>query len=71
MAYTCWDCRFFIGEAAALEQAVPGLNILSSAYGSVRWATGLCEHFDRFQVPIPACPKFQAVEAVECPPPEA
>ena len=37
-----------IGAPAALERAVPGLNILSSAYGSVRADTGLCEHHEHF-----------------------
>jgi len=32
----CGGCRFFTGTPAALERAIPGLNILSSAYGSVR-----------------------------------
>jgi hypothetical protein len=44
----CGACRFFIGTPAALERAVPGLNILSSAYGSVRGNTGLCERHDSF-----------------------
>lgn len=38
----CGRCRFFVGEPRALEQAIPGLGILSSAYGSVRDNTGLC-----------------------------
>ena len=44
----CGACRFFTGTPAALEHAIPGLNILSSAYGSVRGDTGLCERHDRF-----------------------
>jgi len=37
----CGLCRFFTGAPAELERAIPGLNILSSAYGSVRADTGL------------------------------
>jgi len=37
-----------IGAPAALERALPGLNILSSAYGSVRADTGLCERHEHF-----------------------
>ncbi len=37
-----------IGAPAALERAVPGLNILSSAYGSVRADTGLCVRHECF-----------------------
>jgi hypothetical protein len=39
----CGMCRFLTGAPAALERAIPGLNILSSAFGSVRADTGLCE----------------------------
>jgi hypothetical protein len=46
--HRCGACRFFTGTPAALERAVPGLNILSSAYGSVRGSTGLCERHDSF-----------------------
>lgn len=55
----CGACRFFTGTPAALERALPGLNILSSAYGSVRGNTGLCEHHDSFVTSAtPACPAF-------------
>jgi len=55
----CGACRFFAGEPAALERAIPGLNILSSAYGSVRGDTGLCERHDTFVTArTPACPRF-------------
>ncbi len=55
----CGACRFFTGAPAALERAVPGLNILSSAYGSVRGNTGLCERHDSFVTSATAaCPAF-------------
>lgn len=55
----CGACRFLIGAPAALERAIPGLNILSSAYGSVRADTGLCEMHDRFvTAATEACPAF-------------
>ena len=55
----CGACRFFTGTPAALERAVPGLNILSSAYGSVRGNTGLCERHDSFVTnATEACPAF-------------
>ena len=44
----CGACRFFTGAPAALERAIPGLNILSSAWGSVRADTGLCGQSDTF-----------------------
>lgn len=55
----CGACRFFIGTPAALERAIPGLNILSSAWGSVRSDTGLCEQHDSFvTAATAACPAF-------------
>jgi hypothetical protein len=42
-----------------LERAIPGLNILSSAYGSVRDNTGLCEKRESFVTfATAACAKF-------------
>ncbi|MGC1818232.1 MAG: hypothetical protein WA900_11335 [Casimicrobiaceae bacterium] len=55
----CGACRYFTGAPAALERAVPGFNILSSAYGSVRGNTGLCERHDSFVTSATgACPAF-------------
>jgi hypothetical protein len=57
----CGVCRFFTGAPAALERAIPGLNILSSAYGSVRADTGLCERHGVFTTAhSAACPQFEA-----------
>jgi len=39
---------------------IPGLNILSSAYGSVRADTGLCQRHDVFVTArTAACPQFE------------
>jgi len=59
----CGACRFFVGTPAALERAIPGLNILSSAYGSVRGDTGLCARHDRFVTEATeACEAFEAAD---------
>jgi hypothetical protein len=56
----CAQCRFFTGAPAALERAIPGLNILSSAFGSVRADTGLCERHGVFTTArSAACPQFE------------
>ena len=56
----CGGCRFFTGTPAALERAIPGLNILSSAYGSVRGDVGLCRRHESFTTPATlACPQFE------------
>jgi hypothetical protein len=57
----CQTCRFFTGTPAALERAIPGLNILSSAYGSTLGNTGLCERHDVFTTAAAAaCREFEA-----------
>jgi hypothetical protein len=56
----CVACRFFTGASAALERAIPGFNILSSVYGSVRADTGLCERHGVFTTAhSAACPQFE------------
>jgi hypothetical protein len=56
----CAACRFFTSAPAGLERAIPGLNILSSAFGSVRADTGLCERRGVFTTArSAACPQFE------------
>jgi len=60
-AARCAACRFFTGAPAVLERAIPGVNILSSAYGSVCADTGLCERHGVFTTArSAACPQFAA-----------
>ena len=55
----CGGCRHFVAAAADFEREVPGLKILSSAYGSVRAETGLCRLHDFFCVPDHGCEDWQ------------
>jgi len=55
---TCRDCRYFIAEPRLLEEAIPGLGILSSAFGSVRADTALCDHDGVFITAMLACRNF-------------
>lgn len=55
----CLECDFLVDEPRELERHVPGLNILSSAFGSVRAETALCRRHDVFIVPQQACAGFQ------------
>lgn len=55
----CATCRHFTADARDLERAVPGLNILSSALGSVRADTGLCRLHDLFCVPDHGCAEWR------------
>jgi len=56
---TCRQCGLFIHAPQELEQAVPGFNILSSAFGSVRGETGLCKASETFVAPMPACRAYR------------
>jgi hypothetical protein len=55
----CRTCQLFLDEAEALERALPGLTILSSASGSTRGHAGICLARETFQDPGPACPEFR------------
>lgn len=59
-ARSCAVCRHFTDRPAELERAIPGLNILSSAYGSVRDETGLCRRREAFVTPMASCVEFAA-----------
>lgn len=59
MTRSCGECAHFADDPAALEQAIPGLNILSSAFGSVRDETGLCRRRDAFVTPVYCCQDFE------------
>ena len=59
----CRQCLHCVENPASLERMLPGLGILSSAYGSVRGDTALCQLHDQFFRPGPACSGFEAREA--------
>jgi hypothetical protein len=66
---TCRECGRFVQDAQGLERALPGLNILSSAFGSVRADTGMCRASDTMITPHLACAEFCAAKAVYKPGP--
>lgn len=43
----CVACVHFCDDPAEIEQALPGLAVLSSGYASVRGDDGLCGRHDR------------------------
>jgi hypothetical protein len=59
MEFTCRDCKYFNNDPAALERALPGLNALSSAYGSTRGENGICSKQDIYLSPIKNCRHFE------------
>jgi len=58
MTASCRHCVHFVTDPKELEAIVPGLNIVSSAYGSVRADTAYCKYKNIFLVPTLACQGF-------------
>ena len=59
MNTSCRECEHFVIDPGELEAIIPGLNIVSSAYGSVRADTAYCKFKDIFLTPAPACSAFK------------
>lgn len=59
MKADCWQCANFVVAPGEIEALVPGLNIVSSAYGSVRADTGYCMFYDIFLVARDVCPGYK------------
>ncbi len=63
MGMTCRDCRYFNNNPAWLEKVFPGLNALSSAYGSARGEAGLCSKLDLYLSPQKKCDYFESINS--------
>ena len=61
-ALTCASCRFFDADPARLEQAIPGLTSMGSAYAAVRSDDGLCLRHDRYLGSRSHCPEHMPGE---------
>ena len=59
MNASCRQCAHFVIAPEELEDIIPGLNIVSSAYGSVRADTGYCKFNDVFVTSTDFCPNFE------------
>lgn len=57
----CAHCAEFMDEPAQLEVELPGMNILSSAYGDTRGDQGLCRRHQRLVTPLLTCNAFRRV----------
>ncbi|MGN7612232.1 hypothetical protein ACQZV8_09130 [Magnetococcales bacterium HHB-1] len=64
----CKTCTYFINHPHALEQALPGFSALSSARGSVRADTGLCQLKETFYVARDSCTDYQNKMLKNAPP---
>jgi hypothetical protein len=56
----CRHCRHFVNAAALVEEALPGLSSLSSAYAAVRDEDGICHIHDRYVAAGSHCAQFKA-----------
>jgi hypothetical protein len=56
----CGNCRHFCAAALRLEQQLPGLRTLGSAFGSVRAGDGLCGLHERYLSPSACCRRHQS-----------
>ena len=56
--HRCKGCAHLVANPAELERLLPGLRILSSAYGSSRGDTALCLLHNRLLRPGPGCVDF-------------
>ena len=54
----CRRCRHFEADPERIEALLPGLTILSSAYGSTRGDSGICLVRERLQDPGDSCDAF-------------
>ena len=56
----CRDCRHFLGASRELEAELPGLTILSSAYGDSMGDQGLCRLHQQLVPARHTCSDFRA-----------
>jgi hypothetical protein len=61
----CICCKYFDNRSALIESTFPGLNSLSSAYGSVWGESGICSLHDLFLSPWRRCADFQSITVGE------
>lgn len=62
---SCFSCSHFCDDPAAIERALPGLAVLSSAHASVRGRDGLCLLHDVMTNGAGACAHFSAAEPAQ------
>jgi hypothetical protein len=60
MTHSCAGCAFFDDRPARLEQCLPGIVPLSSAYAASRTGDGLCLSHDRLVAATASCRQFKA-----------
>lgn len=56
---SCASCRWFENNPLKMEQAIPGLRVMSSGHASIRAQDGLCERLDRYLSADYSCEQYQ------------
>lgn len=59
----CRTCRHFVDEPVAIERALTGLTILSSAQGDTWGDQGICRVHDQMLLPTMSCARWRALAA--------
>ncbi|HVY73346.1 MAG TPA: hypothetical protein VG890_00860 [Puia sp.] len=54
----CQQCAYFRNDPALIEEAYPGLKIMSSGYASVRDKDGFCNYHQLYLSARDSCPDF-------------
>jgi hypothetical protein len=54
----CKNCKHFKNAPALIEEAYPGLNIMSSGFASVRDQDGICNYHQLYLSARDGCPQF-------------
>lgn len=54
----CQKCAYFQNDPIVIEDAYPGLTIMSSGYASVRDKDGLCNYNQLYLSLLDSCPHF-------------
>jgi len=57
-AAICANCREFVDDPVRIEAELPGITILSSAYGDTRGDQGLCSLHQQLVTPGLTCSAF-------------
>ena len=54
----CENCAHFNPDPLDVEAAIPGLNVMSSGFASIRAGDGLCAQHERYVPAHASCAQF-------------
>jgi hypothetical protein len=55
---SCQNCAYFQNDPALIEEAYPGLTVMSSGFASVRDRDGFCNYNQLYLSARDSCPRF-------------